>query len=389
MKPLHVLFLLAVGAPLLALIPGQDAAATDWPKEVERACRAQRYGLRLAAGRKVAAGGATAVPAIAAWAQQHGRNELAASLVEAIAEQGTDEEPVVDLLLGWAADRDFFWRAQAMKGLARRGPALPGRRAALAALFAAHHEDPAWLTRVHARLGSELLGGPPAASLPESDPRAATRLCGLLLQHGKAPDLQPLFDALLDERTFPGNPWGPRRASEAFAALKAWLGDAHPLADGQSFADAQQGVAALLAAARSKSGQALTAPAVRRDAGAPAAGAIEVLSCRNGDLFVQWTADGELAFGLDAARRVRLPAAAWQQLSRERAALDLGGGLGVVICDAMRLQWDEPAVHVAVAPAALPAAAAKWLASLAEALAAADEPAARDLRDRLEQFVPR
>ena len=64
----HVLVALAVASPLLALLPlGQDPAA-DWPKEVERACTSPRYGLRLAAARKVAKGGGAAVPAIVAWA---------------------------------------------------------------------------------------------------------------------------------------------------------------------------------------------------------------------------------------------------------------------------------------------------------------------------------
>ena len=260
MKPLHILFWLALSSPLLALIPlSQDPAATDWPKEVERACTAKLYGLRLAAARAVAGGGGAAVPAIGAFAKQRGKNQLPASLVEAIAEQNTTDDAVVELLLSWATDRDFYWRAQAMKGLARRAPSLPDRRDALADLFTAHHDDPAWLTRVHARLGTELLGGA-AAGMPESDPRAATKLCALLLQHGKATPLQPLFDALLDERTFQAVPWGQHRASEAAKALRAWLGEDQPIQDGQSGADKAAAVEALLAAAHKKSGQELATP---------------------------------------------------------------------------------------------------------------------------------
>jgi len=383
-KPLHILFWLAVSSPLLALIP---KSPDPWTVEVERACTAQRYGLRLAAARKVAGGGGAAVPAIRAWAEQRDKNQLPTSLVEAIAEHDGIDDAVIELLLAWATDRDFYWRAQAMKGLASRGPSLPARRDPLEKLFAAHHDDAAWLTRVYARLGTALLGAGETAALPEADPRAATKLCALLLQHGKTPGLQPLFDALLDERTFQDVPWGQHRATEAAKALKAWLGEDHPLPDGQAFADKAAAVEALLTAARKKSGQQLARPAPAVDASVPFDGAIELLSCRSGDLFLQWTADGVLYAGIDGKPAGRLPAQVWEELSRERTALQLDTNHGAVICDSMRLRWKQPDVHSRIAPASLPEAAAKWLAHLAKALQEADQPRlAEALRAGLEQF---
>ncbi len=395
MKPLHILFWLVIASPLLALIPStQDPATTDWSKEIERACTAQRYGLRVSAAKRVATSGAVAVPALVAFVAQKGKNELPVTLVEAIAEQGTKEPPVLDLLQAWALDRDFYWRATALKGLAKRAPALPDRRDALQALFTAHHQDPAWLVRVHARLGTALLGGNQLVgdvlAQPENDPRAIAKLTALLLQNGKNPPLQPLLDALADERTCLADPWGQRRAKDCFDTLKAWLGEAHPLRPGESFTDPSTALATMLTAVRQKSGQQLQMPTPLLDPTTPFTGGFEILSCRNGDLFVQWTANGELHFGIDAATAVQLPGPTWDALSKERTALKLDQNFGVVICDNLRLRWGPPDIHVKVAPQSLPEATAKWLLHLAKALEEADQPRhAAALRTGLEQFGPR
>jgi hypothetical protein len=379
-NPLWILFWLTLASPMLAFCGRTQEPATDWPKEVERACTAQRYGLRLAAARKVAQGGAAAVPAVRAFAQQRGKDEVPAPLVEAIVEHGGNDDAVVDLLR--------YWRAQALRGIALRAPALPARRAELAGLCAAHRDDPAWLTRTHARLGLALLGDAEVALAAEVDPRARTRLTALLLQHGQLPPLQPLFDALVDERTFLGVPWGQHTARDAHQALKAWLGDAHPLAAGGSFADEAAGIAALLPIARTKSGQNLQPPTPRRDVeGAPTDG-FELLSCRHGDLFVQWTAEGEVRAGIDGATAVTLPAAGWQALLKDRTAIELPQNLGVVVCDSMRLRLDGPGVHVKVAPRALPAPAHDWLKRLATMLEEAGQPRlAQALHTGLSQFA--
>jgi hypothetical protein len=369
-KPLHILCLLAVTSPLLALLPQQDPA-TDWAVEVERACTAQRYGLRVAAGKKIAAAGAAAVPALRAHERAVGRNQLPATLLEAIAEATPCDPEVVALLRDWATDRDFYWRATALRGLARRAPKLPEQADELRALFAEHVADPAWLCRVHARLGLELLGAPAADQPAETDVRAVVKLAVLLLQAGRVPPLQPLLDALDDERTMLADPFGPRLAREAFDALKVWLGADHPLASGEAFTDRGSGVQAMLEAVRRKSGQTLQRPVPRRDPAVPFAGGFEILSCRNGDQFVCWTEAGELHFGLEGAVRVALDAAVWQRLSAARAALDWSGGLGAIVCDNLRVRWAGGEVHHKVAPGALPAGAAAWFEDLAAAVAAA------------------
>lgn len=390
MKPLHALLILAIAAPLLALWPTQDPQTTDWAKEVDRACTATRLGLRIAAARKVAAGGGAAVPAIAAWSDKHGRARLPLSLVDPIAKDEGTDAPVVTLLLDWAQDRDFYWRGYAFEGLARRAPRLLDRADDLKALFAAHLDDSAWLTRTNARFGAILLGDAAVEQRAETDPRGTLRLCTLLVQAGRTPRVQPLLDALADERTFLGTPWGQGLGIEANTTLRTLLGDAHPLAAGQTIDDPQQVIAAVVAAARTKTGQDLTVPKPRTDPDRGAVEGIEILSCRNGDVFVQWDGKGTLWFGLDGARRVDLPAANWETLSKKRTELGLGQSLGEVICDKLRIEWTTPAVRCAIAPGALPRPAAEWLELLAQAVAGADNSdLASSLRGAVEQFGSR
>ncbi|MEO6597367.1 MAG: hypothetical protein ABIP94_21705 [Planctomycetota bacterium] len=386
---LYILVLVAIASPLLALWSSdQDPGDVDWSKDVELAANSQRYGMRLAAARKVASAGAAAVPAIRAFAKERGQDQVPVALVEQIADQKSVEPPVLELLVEWAKDGDFYWRAQAMRGLAQRSPKATDRRDELAKLFSSFAQDPAWLMRTHARLGSVLLGNDKVLAMPEPDPRARVRFAKLLLAEDRVPPLQPLFDALPDERTFQGDPWGQRAAQEAHKALKDWLGEAHPLAAGGSFDDKHAAIEALLAAARTKSGQELVSPAPVADPDTQFAGGIEVLSCKHGDLFLQWRDDGLLQARIDGSTRMQLPAEVAAALARERTALALDGNLGVVICDTMRLRWTLPAVHVKVAPESLPAPSAKWLKHLAQAIEEAGQPRlAASLRAGLQQFA--
>lgn len=104
---------------------------------------------------KVAQAGDAAVPAVREFAATHGKDALPAAMVEAIVDLGGNGEAVLALLTDWASDRDFYWRAQAMKGLAVRSkePLLGAR---FRQLFAAHEQDAAWLMRVYAQLGFAL-----------------------------------------------------------------------------------------------------------------------------------------------------------------------------------------------------------------------------------------
>lgn len=386
-NPVLVLLGLALTVPLLAFWPqGQDGADADWSKEVERAANSPRYGLRLAAARKIADAGAAAVPAIEAFAQKNGRNALPAALVESIADRTTLDAPVVAQLVAWVQDGEFYWRGQAMRGLALRAPKL-AQHDEPRALMQRYRDDPAWLMRTYSRLGLALLGDDAAAALPEDDPRARTKLTALLLTNGKTPPLQPLIDALADERTFLGVPWAQANAQLARDALKAWLGDAFPKLDGD---DKTKSLAAVTAAASSKSGQPLTAPPITADPTPALASGFELLSCKSGDVFVRWTEDGVVHAGIDGREVVRLRTEAWRELAAARRSLDLGGDHGAIVCDTLRLCWTEPSVHVKVAPRSLPAATTTWLQNLAQAIEeAGNARLAAALRTGLGQFAQR
>ena len=395
----RLLLAVAVAAPLIAFWPDgeQDPQAEDWTKHVAKACESRRYGIRLAAARKVADGGDAAVPAIEAYAAENGRNALPSSLVDAIADGDQAGPKVSRLLWDWAMDPDFYWRSAAMRGLALRIASYreAGAKAGLehdqvAYLMSVRAEnDPAWLMRTHARFGLVLDGKPVAEvfSLPESDPRAPLRLATLLLAQGVVPPMQPLFDALADERTFLGSPWGNHRATEANKALRRWLGDAFPEFEP---GDKQAAMAALEKVVEQKTGQDITVPALRTDRVEGITGGIEILSCKFGDQFVQWTDDGAVHLGLTGADKVQLPAAAWRELSKDTTAIALDQSLGDVICDSLRVYLPASGTNAKVAPGALPKPATDWLKRLAQTLEEAGETeVAADLRRGLGQFEGR
>ena len=389
---MHLLLLACVGAVSLAFWPkSQDPAAIDWTAAVDKACTASRYGLRLAAAKQVANGGGAAVPALRAFAQQKGHNQIPGSLVDTIADADGVDAALVELLREWAGNVDFYYRASALRGIALRAPKLPERREELGKLLGSFHQDPAWLMRTTARFGNALLGDDAAIALAETDPRARVRLATLLLAHGKTPPLQTLIDALAEERSFLGNSWGKACADEAHIALKKWLGPAHPLANGGSFeGDVQKGIQALLGPCQQKSGQTLTMPVAVAARPVAIAGGIELLSCKHGDLHLQWTADGLVQAGIDAGREVTIPAAKWAPLWNDRTALQLRDSLGVVLCDNLRVCWLAPESNVKIAPLALPPAAVNWLKQLAAVIEEAGESRlAADLRSGLDQFAAR
>lgn len=247
----------------------------QWGADVVRACTSQRFGLRLAASKKVAQAGDAAVPAVREFAATHGKDALPAAMVEAIVDLGGNGEAVLALLTDWASDRDFYWRAQAMKGLAVRSkePLLGAR---FRQLFAAHEQDAAWLMRVYAQLGFALAekSATAAEATPgdvvrakELDPRASTKLAALRSQHGLPFAPAHLMDALGDERTFLGDPWGRRRAQEACTALQNWLGADGGYRSDASFAENRAAIDQLLKLARCKTNLALLAPVDQRSRG--------------------------------------------------------------------------------------------------------------------------
>ena len=379
-------------ATLLLVVNASAQDATpppEWSEDVARACLSRRYGLRLAAARKVGAAGDAAVSAVRAFQREHGRDAVAVTLVEAIAARGGDGAAVLQLREEWSLDRDFFWRSQALRGLALRAD-----DATIAARyrqqFLEHVEDPAWLVRVYARLGyaranvhrQQPCDDPEFA--PEQDPRARTRLAVL------AQDPADVLPALADERTFLGDPWGRRRANEALQLLKKLTDGQTTYRLGAGYEDNRSAIEELVRLVGEQSRHPV--PAVDRlvDPGVQFAGGIEVFSCRNGDLFLRWTADGRVFAGLESAAPVELAGDTWQELSSSATALDLPSQSGVVICDRMRIVPGPTLAQAAVAPNSLPVAATEWLKQLAAALEeAGNRELAVALRDRLVQFAIR
>lgn len=381
---MQLLLLAVVATPLIAFWPKGNQDPDQWLKHVTKACESRRFGIRLAAAKRVANAGAAAVPAIKAYSKDKGRNAVPTSLVDAIADSEVASPETEVLLRTWAEDNEFYWRSNAMRGLALRRVE--------ASLFDKYVGDSAWLMRTHARFGLALLaedgkGRDAVFAMAEGDPRARVRLARLLLEQGKVPPLQPLLDALGDQRTFLGIPWGSRLGLESSKALNAWLGADYPKTVG---GDYQKSIGPIVAAAKKRSGQDLKHPETKSDPNHDVVGGFEIASCKFGDQFVQWQPDGTLRFGIDGARTAKLPAAQWQELLQQRTALVLDKNVGVVVCDKMQLVLLDPKTRVDVAPSSLPNAASEWLKRLTQRLEEANETElAADLRRGLGQFEGR
>ena len=401
-NPVHILVAAALATPTVAMCAArpQDPTNEEWARHVRKACTSRRYGIRLAAARKVAAGGDAAVPAVEEYAAEAGLNALPASLVDAIADSGDGGAKVSRLLWSWTMNPDFYWRSSAMRGLALRLPTYREIEAAGATaglpvdqveyLMSTRAEnDPAWLMRSHARFGL-ILGGNPVDEifwLPEHDPRARVRLATLLLAAGVTPPMQPLIDALANERTFLGTPWGANLATEASKSLRRWLGDDFPTFEA---GDKQKAIAAILPVVEARSQQTLLSPEPRTDLVAAAAGGIEILSCKFGDKFVQWSDDGTVYFGLDGAESVQIDDETWRELSANRTSIALEKSVGVVICDSLRISQKASRTNAKIAPASMPASVTDWLKRLTRALDDHGETErASELRRGLGQFEGR
>ncbi len=385
---------MTAGAPILARVlaatlamlalAGAAAAqeqqtAEDWAQHVERACNGKRYGTRLAAAKKVGKGGEAALPAVLAYAGKHGRNALPVALVEAIADEAGDG-PLANATLGaWAADPDFFWRAQALRGVGKRAIADESARERWLPLLLSQQHDPAWLVRTFARWGAGIEADP-----AEPDPRARARLAAL------QQDARGLIASLGDERTFLGDAWGRRIGAESARALSALLGeDAGYRADASGEHNAAA-LARLAAWCAERDGGPLPETTTRSDPPLAFLGGIEVLSCQRGDLFLRWTADG-LVQGSpspDCRESAQIAPQEWERLLGSAAAVALPSEAGVVVCDRMRIHLRPDQPQAAVAPGALPAGAADWLKQLAAAIeVSGQKPLADALRQRLGQFI--
>lgn len=399
---MRLLLLAVIAVPAIAFWPQGE----DWSKHVRKACESRRFGIRLAAAKRVANAGDAAIAAITAYVKDKGQNAIPTSLVDALADANvrppkTDNGKGIDakdvdakdyapkttaLLKTWAADQAFYWRSSAMRGLALRAGRTTDavKQDEWAKLFHQYSNDAAWLMRTHARFGAELIERTNPTQQLEDDPRARVRLARLLLDNGKVPSLQPLIDGLADQRTFLGIPWGARLGQESSKALNNWLAADFPKLTG---GDTLESAAAILAVAKKESGQALTMPTLLEDADLGITGGFEIASCKFGDQFVQWSADGTVRFGIDGSRQVKLPTDKWQELLQQQTAITLDANAGVVVCDKLQMVLFDSETRVDIAPKSLPAPASDWLKRLALRLEEANETAvAADLRRGLGQF---
>lgn len=383
---MRLLLLAVIATPAIAFWPTgpQDPEQIDWTKHVSKACESRRYGIRLSAAKRVANGGDAAIHAITAYIETHGLNSISPSLVDMIADAKVHQPKIIALLTTWANNQSFYWRASAMRGLALRASAASGEQQTWAELFDRFTNDPAWLMRTNARLGAKLIGLSDSNQQPELDPRARVRLASMLLDNGHVPPLQPLIDGLADKRMFLGIPWGARIGQESKKALSNWLAADFPKLTG---GNPTKSIAAIITAAQKKSGQSLTTPKQLVDIDHGIIGGFEIASCKFGDQFVQWSADGTFRFGIDGSRTAKLPANKWQELLQQQSAIALDTNAGVVVCDKLQMVVIDPKTRVDVAPMSMPEPASNWLKRLVLEFENANETEiAADLRRGLGQF---
>ncbi len=421
---------LAVPALLTAAFLGaqEDAAPAepDWDEVLAQAVDSPRFAIRRAATGKLARAGAEAIPAILRFEKDRGRNELPLELVDALARSDARSAELMTLLRSWADDREFYWRAQALGGLARRGDApSDGSRFLTAA------EDPSHLMRIEAVHGRLRIA--PGFRLPESeqpqipptmhnsladwnldfarrtleaedDPRARLRMALLLYAAGDGSQLGEVFVAAdRVDAMWLDDPWGAREAVFAVRELRRLGAEDFSAALSKDLEERIQGRAALAAFVIQAGG---VVAEDEQPADSPAwSGGLEIRSCRNGDLYLRWTDDGRLGLGLapGPADLLRVPTEALRSWRNQRPAEMAGSAVhGRLICDFVRIldpasnepdgEADEdrvtPGIHRKCAPGATPEPLADWLKTLAPVLEENDvEPLADRLRARLPQFV--
>lgn len=366
------------------------ALGADWPAKVKIAIESPRYAVQRAASNEVARAGDAAVPAIRAYAEAKGKDAIPLLLVDALAQTDADGEALRALLRGWASDPAFFWRAQALTGLARRKSADDD------ALFAQALHDPAHLFRVAGAKGvfARAVADGKAwdaarAILQDQDPRA--RVAFALHVWGETRDraaLPTLVAAIADDRAFLDDEWGRRLAVQSVGAL------ARVAATNFGY-QATQSLAGNSAAIDKFAKWAELDPPPRHERDEVIDhGGVEVRSCRHGDLFLRWT-DAEVHFDLDRGRKVTLPVEVHRDLMRRLTAAlatndEARRVVGEVVCDYVQITVRQPARVWKVAPGALPVEVHGFLSALADAVAAAGhQGVADDLRLRLAQFAAR
>lgn len=378
-----------MAAGLGAQEAGTTVGGADWVAKVKVAVEGPRYALQRAASNEVARSGDAAVPALRAYAESHGKDRLPMLLVDAIAQARTGSEATTALLREWATDAAFNWRAQALTGLALR------ESAADAELFRSALGDPSHLYRVAGAKGAFALAkrgdrgwDEAKAVLADPDPRARVMFAMHLWERRELSARAVLLEAVADDRAFLDDDWGRRFAVQAWRALAAAAQTDFGYRPTASLAGNRDAIAKMAAWAE------LEMPTLRERGDEVDLGGIEFRSCRHGDLFVRWTADG-FDFDLDRGRRVDLPVddrAAFEAAVQEaaRAHPEPRAVIGSVVCDYVQITLRAPAHVWKVAPGELPPALLDLVRALRQALHDHDaEAMAAEIDARLPQFVAR
>jgi hypothetical protein len=374
---------LAVGL-LACAIPGQTT--TEWKSVIEKAHKHRRMMLRRAAARKVAAAGDAAIVAVRAFEKENGRQTISLDFVTAYGRVASSGEATLALLEEWARDHDFYWRSQALEALANR------RLKRFEKLFAARLTDPAYLTRIQAarglfRLG--LRGDRVLGLLRDTDPRVRLRVAICLTREKDDLGLPTLVESMRQDAKFLDYAWGPLGANTAFKTLQKVAGTEFGYAVGESPEKNHEAIAQFEKFAHERLGSKWVDPVRAFHDGAKYRGGTAIRSCRNGDLFVRFSDDRRIVFGLEARETVRLPAAAWTKLWNN-APGEGKGVRGKVICDYLRVMCKNPTVDEKFPPGAMSKKSSDWLLALSVALEKnGGQDLARQIEARLPQFSVR
>ena len=321
-----------------------------------------------------------------AYAKKEGRNALPSALVNAIADAETPGPKTRAMLEGWAEANDFYWRSQALRGIANRARPEDRDRFRTAA-----QDDPSFLFRLSGAKGLLALGLEGDRALlhqmvrKDPDIRLRVKLAADLLAAGDTVGFPLLLATLSENRSFLGDPWGLRLATEAKDALEIWIDEKLDIdfSDPTSIDAARRRVTDYAAAKDLIVPARAPTPAEIPDT----IGGVEVRSCRYGDLFVGWDEDGRLYLGLEQTLGPKLPADEWPKLrgflKQERPVATHG----IVVCDFLRIFDEAAGTHVKCAPAALPEDLFAGLRRIAEVLEeSGSTELSKALRLRLSQF---
>ena len=350
-------------------LPAQDTA-DPFDDAVQKAVTHGRYAVRRAAAGKLARAGDDAVPAMRRYVDAHGLDAIPLELVDALAQSDVRGPEIEALLTEWASNRRFFWRSQALGGLARRG--VEGARP----MFEAAIGDPSHLFRIEGARGLLTVAQADAgavalvrARLGDDDPRVRLRVALLLLERGDGGGARQIGEAVFGAaRTFLDDRWGAREATLAVRELQriAGLDVAAILGDDLDAAAEARAVATAWVQGAAPDYE---PPAAHQEEPPPLLG-VEVRSCRNGDLFLSVFADGRVAAGLDPRVVVEV-----DDLSRlvPGDALDGVATHGAIICDFVRVYvsptpGEPPRAHHKAAPGSVPGPVLEWLKMLAATL---------------------